>query len=114
MMQAVATRKINRIARANRVMENEKKGVQKRKVPVLGLVLLVLVGVVRLSAQNSVEARLAALEARIQELESELAVAKGMPVETVAVPMQAPGSKLQGAFIRPAGLSSPATMAMAS
>ena len=96
------------------LMGTRKEGRINRMAAVLGLVALVLAGAVRLPAQNSVEARLAALEARIQQLESELAAARGMTSQPVAVPVSASGSKLEGAFPRPAVLTSPATMAMAS
>ena len=92
----------------------DKKGLGKQIVSSVVLGVAFLAGAARLPAQTTVEARLAALEARIQELESELAAARGMTPQPVAVPVSAPGSKLQGAFLRPAVLTSPATMAMAS
>jgi len=95
-------------------MKNVNKGVLKRMAAVFGLLLVVLVGVVRLPAQNSVEARLAALEARIQQLESELAVAKGGTLAAAALPAISGGTMLPGAFIRPAVLTSPGTLEMAA
>jgi len=91
-----------------------KKEVITRMAPAFALMALVLLGAARLPAQDSVEARLAAMEARIQQLESELAMARGVATELAGVPVSARNSNLQGAFIRPAVLTSPARLEMAS
>ena len=96
------------------LMGTGKEGRINRLAAVLGLAALVLAGAVRLPAQNTVETRLAALEARIQQLESELAAARGMTSQPVAVPVSSSGSRLEGAFLRPAVLTSPARLEMAS
>jgi Putative beta-barrel porin-2, OmpL-like. bbp2 len=114
LLQVAVTYKIERTEREKRVMKNANMGLLKRMTPVLGLVMLVLVGVVRLPAQETVEARLAALEARIQELESELSAARGGQLDSVVLPVSARGSALQGAFIRPAVLTTPGSLEMAS
>jgi Putative beta-barrel porin-2, OmpL-like. bbp2 len=93
---------------------SSKGGVGKRFLTTLGLAAVVFGGAMRSQAQSTVEERLAAMEARIQQLESELAAARG--AAPAVVPVNASASTVQGAFIRPAVLttSADAEMALAS
>ena len=95
-------------------MGKGKKGVFNRMTLAAGLSMPFLAGAVRLPAQSSVEARLAALEARIQELESQLAAARGGAPEDPLEPVGAVGATLHGAYIRPAVLTSPGGLPMSS
>ncbi|HWP84929.1 MAG TPA: outer membrane beta-barrel protein [Terriglobia bacterium] len=86
-----------------------------KAVPAMAVAgMLALMSVVGASAQESVEARLAALEARIQELERELAVARSGGMDATVLPANSPGAPLQGAYLRPAVLTTPGTLAMAA
>jgi hypothetical protein len=86
-------------------------GVRKRVAPVFVLIVLALSSAGSVLAQDSVEARLAALEARIQELEGELAAARRAVGETPIQPVSLGASPLSGAYIRPAVMTSPAVPA---
>jgi hypothetical protein len=90
-----------------------KQGPARRLVLLLGLVAVVLAGAFPLPAQT-VEERLIALEARIQQLESELAMARKTVAEVEMVGGLATESNLTGAFLRPAVLTSPGTLALAA
>ena len=95
------------------VKQHMKKGSVRRFVPMLGLFAVVLAAAFPLRAQT-VEERLAALEGRIRQLEGELAVARGTTVETGLVGVQETDSPLTGAFIRPAVLTTPGSLELAS
>jgi putative OmpL-like beta-barrel porin-2 len=77
------------------------------------LTILAVASVASLSAQDTVEARLAAMEARIQQLESELAAARGVATVSVSASVSDQGN-LKGAFIRPAVLTTSSPVEMAS
>jgi hypothetical protein len=93
--------------------QDGKKGLVRRLVPLLGLVAILLAGAFPLPAQT-VEERLAALEGRIRQLESELSVAKRTTAEAGVVGVQATDSPLTGAFIRPAVLTTPGSLELAA
>lgn len=92
---------------------NESKGLGVRFVPIMGLVAMVMASVVCLPAQT-VEERLAALEARIRQLESELATARAAqplaldsPVagtEGAVIGVNGADARSARSFIRPAVL----------
>ncbi|MBI4443746.1 MAG: outer membrane beta-barrel protein [Acidobacteria bacterium] len=78
--------------------DREGNGMGRRWVRSMGLAALIALGSPLLRAQTPVEARLAALEGRIQQLERELAVARGSA--SSAIPMQ----QTSGVAIQPAVL----------
>ena len=84
----------------------QSKGISIRMASILWLVVAVFAGANPMPAQTTVEARLAALEARIRQLEGELATTR----RGTGMGVAATDAALMGAMIRPAVLTSSETL----